>query len=126
MQRVQGLSRDYGLSVPADVQAVEILLKDALVALGSSHVDSGLLIEHEVCEESKAKLEASLTVSESKLSDAQKRVQELELINDTVNQLVSRIDKAEKAFGASQNTYSILRRNLRCSPIKCLLKTRKR
>lgn len=37
LQRIQSLCRDRDLSVPADDQAVQVLLKDALAALGSSH-----------------------------------------------------------------------------------------
>lgn len=44
----------------------------------------------------------SLRASECRLSDFQQHVQELELTKDTVDQLASRVDEAEKVLGAFQ------------------------
>lgn len=65
-----------------------------------------------VCEASKSKLEASYKSSKIKLSDAQQHEQELEHTRDTVEQLVTNMNKAEKALSASQENYRILKMKL--------------
>lgn len=70
-----------------------------MAAFGSRREGAETLVEHrKKFGASKDKLEALLQAPESKLSDAQQRVQDLELTRVTVDQLASKVDKAEKAF----------------------------
>lgn len=55
-----------------------------------------------VYEASKDKLETSLKASEDKLSDAQLRLQELQLANGTVDGLTLKVDEAGNALNAYQ------------------------
>lgn len=71
LQHIQSFYRDHGLSIPTDVNEEQVLLKDVLQALGLSHDGAESLLEHRECEANKAKLEASLQASESRLFDAQ-------------------------------------------------------
>lgn len=65
MQRIQVLCWDYGLSFPADVQALHAFLKDTLVALDLSRYGAKSLVEHKEYEANKVKLEESVKASES-------------------------------------------------------------
>lgn len=92
MQRIQILCRDYGLSVSSEVQAVQVLIKDSLAALGSSHDGAASLVKHRrVCEVDKTKVESLVKASENKPSDAQRRVKKLVLTKDTVDQLANKV-----------------------------------
>lgn len=103
LQRIQILRRYHGLSVPSYDQAVRVIIKNALVALHSSRDGAEPLAElKKVCEANKTKPEAWLKASEDKLSDAQHRVQEIELINDTASPLAAEVNEAEKALPTSQ------------------------
>lgn len=50
LQQMQAIQRDYGLSVAIDVQAVQILLKKALLNSDSSRIGALSLIEQKKCE----------------------------------------------------------------------------
>lgn len=102
LQRFQPLRRVYGLSVPNDNQAVQVLLMDALAAFGSSRDGAEALVEQKQCELNEVYAEATVEASESKLSGTKRQVQQLELTTDTVHQLVGKVYEAEKAFGGSQ------------------------
>lgn len=102
-QYIQALCREDGLFVLSDVQVVQVLIKDVWrlsvqVVMTLSRPMSTEMWVGEV----KAKLKTSLKASESQLSDAQHRIQELELSKNTLNQLATRIDEAEKSLVASQ------------------------
>lgn len=45
LRRIQALRRDHGLFVPSDVQAIQVLIKDALAALGSHCDGNGSLVK---------------------------------------------------------------------------------
>lgn len=78
-------------------------MKDVLAALGSNRDGAESFVEHKkVCEENKTKLETLDKESESKLSDAQQRVQVLQLTKDTVDQLATKVDEAERRLAAFQ------------------------
>lgn len=124
-QRVKGLCLDYGLSVRTDIKALQFLLEDLSAALGLSLNAVETSVEHKEFVENRAKLKASVKGSESKFSDAQRRVREIEPTNDTVDRTVVGSTNPRRKWVLLKNTYSILRRNLQSSPIKCLLKTRK-
>lgn len=83
-----------------------------MAVLGSSRDGAERSVEHKQCEAKEAKLEASFKASESKQSDAQQRVKELELIKDTFDKLVSKVNEAEKALGASQYHVQYLEKKL--------------
>lgn len=101
LQRNQALCRYHGISVPSDVRAVQVLVKGALVTLGSSRDRAELLVEHKkICEASRSSLEASLTASDRKLSDGQKCMQALLLTKETIEKLATKVDKSEKALAA--------------------------
>lgn len=71
-QFIQSLSRHHYLSVTSDVQAVQVLIKDALAALGSSRNGVESWVEQKmVCESSKRKSKAFPKSFESRPSDAQ-------------------------------------------------------
>lgn len=60
LYRTQALCRDHDLSTSSDVHAVQALIKNAFVALVSSHNDAESLVEHtKVCKRSSTNLEAS-------------------------------------------------------------------
>lgn len=74
-----------------------------MAALGSSRDGARSVVGHKKeCKANKVKLEGSFRESESRLSDAQRRVKGLELTKDSVDQLASRVDGAEKALCPSQ------------------------
>lgn len=74
LQHVQTLCQGYGLSVPTDVQRVQVLLKHVLTVYHSYRDGAESWFEHNKCEANKAKLQASFRASECKLSGAQPRV----------------------------------------------------
>lgn len=112
MRQIQALCRDYGSSVFIDGNAVLFLFNEALSALGSSRDGAELFVELKECEGNKIKLESLLKVSPSNLSDAELRAQELQLTKDTVDQLVSKVDEAERRLSASQERVQYLEEKL--------------
>lgn len=101
MERHQALCRDHGLSFPFDVQAVQALI-DALVAFDPSRGGADSVVENEkVCEVGIYKLEETLKLSESKLSDAQKGMFQLELVKGTADQLPTKFNEAESTLDVS-------------------------
>lgn len=126
LQRTQALCWDYDISATTDVQAVQVLLNNALASLASICAGAQSLVEFGKYDANRTKLETLYKVSGSSLSDAQKHVQELEITKDTMDQLTSNFYKAEKGWVLLKNAYSILRRSLRSSSSKWLIKTTKR
>lgn len=95
--------------LPPDVQALQVLTKDAFAALGSSLDGPAQLLEYKtLCKANKSKLKESLRVSEIELSDAEQYVQEIELTKDTVDHLATKVDKAEKALSIYQEPVQYL------------------
>lgn len=73
------------------------------MALSSSHGAAKLFVENKsVRNTSEANLEASPKAYESKLSDAQHRMQEVDIINETFNQLEIKVGVVEKELAALQ------------------------
>lgn len=78
-------------------------MKDSLAALRSSREGGKLSVDHKkLLEPNKTKLEASLKVSEDKLSYAPHPVKELELSMDTVEQVATRVDEILRALADFQ------------------------
>lgn len=81
------------MSVPSDVRSVQEFIKDALAALASADGDEMSFADlKETYAVDKAKLEKSLTASEEKLSDANRHVQELEHIRDTLEKMATTVN----------------------------------
>lgn len=121
---IQTICRDHGLSVPFHVQAIQVMVKDALVTLRLSCDSADLFVEQmEVNEKSNSKMKSLPKAPESSQSDAQQRRQELKFTKDTGEKLTGEADKAEKTFAASQDTHGILRIDPRINPTNCTLKT---
>lgn len=92
LQRIHALCWNHALSVPSDVRAVQVLIRNALSALSSNPDGVESLVEHkQMCDANRARLKASLKVSENKLSDAQHLLKERELTKDTVEQLATKV-----------------------------------
>lgn len=94
---------DHDVPILYDVRAVQTLGKDALTPFGpwSDFAESSIK-QKKICEVNKVKLHAMIQALESKLSNAQHRVKQLQLTRNTADQLATRVVESEKDLGTSQ------------------------